>query len=236
MRTTIAGIEDRNAVSQPPVEDIGPGKNILQDLEGIALFLQQFLVEREADGAGFVAEDPFVFFFMKQVGFKLVVFQEIVEKLPPNFLGNDEQGMVVAGAGQSKPCSRFDVVLDAGYGSAFCAALSFFAQQLRQFTGKGRHTVDPAGQAGGLQPPDHLEPGPLGGIGILFEFEQQVVEKGGFAAAVRPVENIDLVLLITDRKRLHMADQPVGKEAVGKKRPIRALDKEPAAIVVQIVD
>jgi len=88
------------------------------------------------------------------------------------------------------------------------------------------------GQHAPVEPPDDFIAAAGVAVGVFLEFLQQLVEEGAFPRTGRSLEDVDLVLPGAALHRLHMIDQPVGKEPVGKEGAVGTFDEESAEIVV----
>lgn len=102
---SVARVEYADTLAQTAVEMVRPDIDHFEDFFRAVKFVQKRLVERTADGAGLVSENPFIGLVRKEFPLELVVFEQIVEKLPPVSFWDDEQRVLMAGAGD------IDVVL-----------------------------------------------------------------------------------------------------------------------------
>ena len=208
----VSGVEDADSIAQAPVEAVGPCmEHLVQGLDAGQAAHEAF-VKGAADRAGPGAKDPIVLLGVEEPLLEFPIGDQFVEKGAALRLGDDQQGVVVAGAGnvdrrafkrRRAVVFQMDVEVNPGFGNG------------------------PAVEA-----PDRFVAHSGIGVGVDFELGEQVVQEGTLAAARGAVEDIDLVLLGTTAQGGHLVDQAVGKEAVGEKGVVGAFDKEGGAIVV----
>ncbi len=231
----VAGVEDADAVAQPAVEAVGTGIEHLENVMGVAQSVEQRLEKRRADGAGLVLENPFVFLAGEELPLALVVAEEIVEERVPVLLGDDQDRVVVAWAGHLDERLAVDQRLP-GSGDIGVAELVLVEQLFELVEEQGRLGRREAAQLAAIETPDRLVAPTRLGVGVFLELLEQVVEKGTLAAAVRPFEDIDLVLLGAAAQRLHQGDEAVGEEPVGVEGGVDPLDEELRTVVIDVVD
>ena len=135
---------------------------------------EQCIVERSANGARLLVENPFECLVGKKGVFKFVVFEEIIEKLPPPGFGDQQQRIVMTGAGN---LHKLAVRLGQGHGANRFEL--FFIRILL-------HPEKALQDGGGLVVPLVLQLSPVQTpygfvtftrvrIGVLFETFQQIV-------------------------------------------------------------
>jgi hypothetical protein len=241
----VAGVEDADALPDPPVEAVGPGEEAFENLLRAFQAVEQGVVERAAEGAGHVLEHPFVLFFGRQAEFETVVSEQVVEKRPPVGLGDQQQRVVVAGAGNleeavvhrsalARPAGKPPPLLFAsGAGLTAFDAVDDPREPLDQgvapIAGRG---AEPAP----VEAPHHLVAQAALGGGINLELLEQVGEKGALAAPRGAAEDVDLVLLGAAFHGFGQVHHAVGEESVGEEGVVHLLDEEPVAVVIDEVD
>jgi hypothetical protein len=78
-----------------------------------------------------------------------------------------------------------------------------------------------------VKAPDDLVGGSGRGFRVFFELHEEVVEKGALSGSVRPLKNVDPVLLGPPAEGGEVGDEPVRKKTVCEEWVVDGLNEEP---------
>ena len=232
----IPRIVNTDPFTELAAETIMTGKQQLQNQLRIFQATEQGLVNRRANRTGRVTENPFILLLGKQLPFYFVILEKIIEERAAILTWNHQDRAIVTRAGD------FDIGGAPLVSSFLCLDQITLAQfilikQVGELAEKViRLLLVEIAEQLPVESPDRLKGAAGRAVDILFKFTQQVIEKGTFTATVRPLENVDLILLDTLTEIFRQFDQAIGEKPICKKGVVGTLDEQSAGIVISKVD